>query len=90
MSNSGRRRRLLKSVLKVRTIDLRMGKKGMTATFLEEAKKISAREKMIKIAFSADKKTRLNQSQALAKALDLELISVVGKTASFAHWEDVE
>ena len=46
----GRDRRNLKSLAKVRSIDLKIGKKGLTSNFLEEARKILLRDGMIKMS----------------------------------------
>ena len=46
----GRDRRNLKSLAKVRSIDLKIGKKGVTSNFLEEARKILLRDGMIKMS----------------------------------------
>ena len=49
----------MKSVLKTRKVDLKLGKKGLTANFLEEAKKVISVDNMIKV--SANETFQLEQ-----------------------------
>ena len=80
---SGKERGTLKSVLKTRPIDLKLGRKGITETFINEAKLIISKEKMIKVSLAGDKHARSLASKELALALEAELISSVGKVSSF-------
>ena len=73
----------MKSVLKTRKVDLKLGKKGLTANFLEEAKKVISVDKMIKVSLDSDKRKRKEQTQVFAKTLGLSHISTVGRIASF-------
>ena len=45
---NGREKRLLKSKAKVRPVDLKIGKLGLSENFLKEAKKIIKKDGMIK------------------------------------------
>jgi|SaaInlStandDraft_1057018.scaffolds.fasta_scaffold111404_2 RNA-binding protein YhbY len=83
MKLSGKERGALKSIFKIRPIDLKMGRKGITANFIKEAKLIISKDKMIKIALGKDKKERFLESKELERVLEVELISCVGKNASF-------
>ena len=49
---NGKERRNLKSMAKIRPIDLKIGKRGLTETFLDEARKILSRDGMIKFSHS--------------------------------------
>ena len=80
---SGKDRGKMKSVLKTRKVDLKLGKKGLTANFLEEAKKVISVDKMIKVSLDSDKRKRKEQTQVFAKTLGLSHISTVGRIASF-------
>ena len=80
---SGKDRRKMKSVLKTRKVDLKLGKKGLTANFLEEAKKVISVDNMIKVSLDSDKRKRKEQTQVFAKTLGLSHISTVGRIASF-------
>ena len=83
MTLSGKDRGKMKSVLKTRKVDLKLGKKGLTANFLEEAKKVISLDKMIKVSLDSDKRKRKEQTQVFAQTLGLSHISTVGRTASF-------
>lgn len=89
MTLSGRDRGRMKSVLKTRKVDLKLGKKGLTANFLKEAEKVISIHKMIKISFDSDKKKRKEQTQVFAKTLGLSHISTIGKTASFCLFDEL-
>ena len=80
---SGKDRGKMKSVLKTRKVDLKLGKKGLTAIFLEESKKVISVDKMIKVSLDSDKRKRKEQTQVFAKTLGLSHISTVGRIASF-------
>ena len=67
MTLSGKDRGKMKSVLKTRKVDLKLGKKGLTANFLEEAKKVISVDKMIKVSLDSDKRKRKEQIQVFAK-----------------------
>ena len=66
MTLSGKDRGKMKSVLKTRKVDLKLGKKGLTANFLEEAKRVISVEKMIKVSLDSDKRKRMDQTQVFA------------------------
>lgn len=80
---SGKERGALKSVLKTRPIDLKLGRKGITENFINEAKLIISKDKMIKVSLAGDKDARSQASKELALVLEAELISAVGKVSSF-------
>ncbi|MDG1138735.1 MAG: YhbY family RNA-binding protein [Opitutales bacterium] len=88
MKLSGKERGTLKSIFKIRPIDLKRGRKGITANFIKEAKQIVSKDKMIKIALGKDKQERRLEAEELEQLLKVELISCVGKTASFYSRED--
>ena len=80
---SGKERGTLKSVLKTRPTDLKLGRKGITENFINEAKLIISKDKMIKVSLGGNKDARALASKELALALEAELISSVGKVSSF-------
>jgi len=80
---SGKERGALKSVLKTRPTDLKLGRKGITENFINEAKLIISKDKMIKVSLGGNKDARSLASKELALALEAELISSVGKVSSF-------
>ena len=80
---SGKERGALKSVLKTRPTDLKLGRKGITENFINEAKLIITKDKMIKVSLEGNKDARSLASKELALALESELISSVGKVSSF-------
>ena len=83
MTLSGKDRGKIKSVLKTRKVDLKLGKRGLTENFLKEARKVISTHKMIKVSLDPDKRKRQEQTQVFAKSLGLSHISTVGRTASF-------
>ena len=83
MCLSGKYKRVLKSILKTRPIDLKLGKKGLTENFIQEARKISSTHGLIKVNLQSDKKTRKEQTHAIEQILGAEMISSIGKTVSF-------
>jgi len=87
---SGKERGALKSVLKTRPTDLKLGRKGITENFINEAKLIISKDKMIKVSLGGNKDARSLASKELALALEAELISSVGKVSSFYSLEEDE
>ena len=79
----GRDRRDLKSLAKVRSIDLKIGKKGLTSNFLEEARKILLRDGMIKMSHTLLKNERHDVISKIELLLSVQLIEKVGKTLTF-------
>ena len=79
----GRDRRNLKSLAKVRSIDLKIGKKGLTSNFLEEATKILLRDGMIKMSHTLLKNERHDVISKIELLLSVQLIEKVGKTLTF-------
>ena len=80
---NGKEKRNLKSRAKTRSIDLKIGKKGLTDTFLEEANKVLVKDSMIKFSHSLIK---ADQDELIAKIelkLSVILIENVGKTLTF-------
>ena len=82
-SLSGKAKRQVKSRLKNRPIDLKLGKKGITENFVNEANLIITKEGMIKFSLSSEKAIRIKQAKELEQTLGAILISIVGRTASF-------
>ena len=79
----GRDRRNLKSLAKVRSIDLKIGKKGLTSNFLEDARKILLRDGMIKMSHTLLKNERHDVISKIELLLSVQLIEKVGKTLTF-------
>ena len=79
----GRDRRNLKSLAKVRPIDLKIGKKGLTSNFLEEARKILLRDGMIKMSHTLLKNERHDVISKIELLLSVQLIEKVGKTLTY-------
>ena len=80
---NGRERRNLKSLAKTRSIDLKLGKKGLTDTFLEEANKVLVKDSMIKFSHSLIKSDRDELIAKIELKLSVILIENVGKTLTF-------
>lgn len=82
---NGKERRTLKSMAKVRPIDLKIGKKGLTETFLEEARKILSRDGMIKFSHSLVREDRNDLVSKIEPLLSVNLVEKVGKTLTFSQ-----
>ena len=82
---NGKERRNLKSMAKVRPIDLKIGKKGLTETFLDEARKILSRDGMIKFSHSLVREDRNDLVSKIELLLSVNLVEKVGKTLTFSQ-----
>ena len=82
---NGKERRNLKSIAKVRPIDLKIGKKGITETFLNEARKILSRDGMIKFSHSLVREERNDLVSKIEPLLSVNLVEKVGKTLTFSQ-----
>jgi len=82
---NGKDRRTLKSMAKVRPIDLKIGKKGLTETFLDEARKILSRDGMIKFSHSFVREDRNDLVSKIEPLLSVNLVEKVGKTLTFSQ-----
>ena len=80
---NGKEKRNLKSIAKTRSIDLKIGKKGLTDTFLEEANKVLVKDSMIKFSHSLIKADRDELIAKIELKLSVILIENVGKTLTF-------
>ena len=84
---SGKERGILKSLAKTRPVDLKVGKKGITPTLLAEIRRLLDNEPLIKVRLAPEKNTRLEQVKQLEDELEVTLIAMVGKSASFSSTE---
>jgi RNA-binding protein YhbY len=82
---NGKKRRTLKSMAKVRPIDLKIGKKGLTETFLDEARIILSRDGMIKFSHSFVREDRNDLVSKIEPLLSVNLVEKVGKTLTFSQ-----
>tara|TARA_B100000035_G_scaffold96332_1_gene81667 strand:+ start:3118 stop:3378 length:261 start_codon:yes stop_codon:yes gene_type:complete len=82
---NGKERRNLKSMAKVRPVDLKIGKKGLTETFLDEARKILSRDGMIKFSHSLVREDRNDVVSKIEPLLSVNLVEKVGKTLTFSQ-----
>ena len=55
---NGKERRKLKSIAKVRSVDLKIGKKGLSDAFLQEASRILLKDGMVKFSTNASGRKR--------------------------------
>ena len=70
---------------KIRPIDLKIGKRGLTETFLDEARKILSRDGMIKFSHSLVREDRNNLVSQIEPLLSVNLVEKVGKTLTFSQ-----
>ncbi|MBD36642.1 MAG: hypothetical protein CMI28_01005 [Opitutae bacterium] len=82
---NGKEKRNLKSIAKVRPVDLKIGKKGLTDTFVEEARKILSRDGMVKLSHSFARDDRNELICKIEPMLSANLIEKVGKTLTFSN-----
>ena len=82
---NGKERRTLKSMAKVRPIDLKIGKKCLTETFLDEARIILSRDGMIKFSHSFVREDRNDLVSKIEPLLSVNLVEKVGKTLTFSQ-----
>ena len=80
----GKEKRILKSSAKVRSIDVKVGKKGLTENVILEIQTVLNRDKMVKVSFSEDRKKRIELVDSLQNSINSTLIELVGKTATFS------
>lgn len=84
---NGKTRRNLKSLAKVRAVDLKIGKKGLTRNFLNEARTILEKDGMLKLSHVIPKSDLPKIIDQLLSLLSVILIEKVGKTMTFARGE---
>ena len=80
---NGNERRKLKSIAKVRSVDLKIGKKGLSETFLQEAFKILSKDGMIKFSHTMLREERDDLISSIEKLMSVNLVEKVGKTLTF-------
>jgi RNA-binding protein YhbY len=81
---SGKERGKLKSEVKTRPVDIKVGKKGLTPTLLSEVRRLLENDSLLKIKLAADRPERLEQAKKLEDEFPIVLVAMVGKTASFS------
>lgn len=81
---NGKERRKLKSIAKVRSVDLKIGKKGLSEAFLQEAFKILSKDGMIKFSHTMLREERDDLISSIEKLMSVNLIEKVGKTITFS------
>jgi len=80
---NGKERRKLKSIAKVRSVDLKIGKKGLSESFLQEAFKILSKDGMIKFSHTMLREERDDLISSIEKLMSVNLVEKVGKTLTF-------
>jgi RNA-binding protein YhbY len=80
----GKERRLLKSSAKIRSIDVKIGKKGLTENVILEIQTVLNRDKMVKVSFKEDRQKRIELIELLQNSNNSTLVELVGKTATFS------
>jgi RNA-binding protein YhbY len=80
----GKEKRILKSSAKVRSIDVKIGKKGLTDNVILEIQTILDRDKMVKVSFKEDREKRIELMESLQNSINSTLVDFVGKTATFS------
>jgi len=80
---SGKEKRDIRGALKTRSIDLKVGKRGLTHQFIRECARILGKESMIKIGLPADKELQKKFIEEFSRETSSLCIAKVGKTAAF-------
>ncbi|MBT3541026.1 MAG: hypothetical protein HOH60_03960 [Opitutae bacterium] len=83
-NKSGSERRLLKSSAKVREVDVKIGKKGLTQNVILEIQLVLKRDKMVKVSFRDEREKRVKLVEGIQEKIESTLVEFVGKTATFA------
>ena len=83
-TKTGKERRSLKSAAKVRQVDVRIGKKGLTQNVLNEIQFVLKRDSMGKVSFKENREKRTELEKRLQEVIKSTLVESVGKTATFA------
>jgi RNA-binding protein YhbY len=83
-NKSGSERRLLKSSAKVREVDVKIGKKGLTQNVILEIQLVLKRDKMVKVSFRDEREKRIKLVEGIQEKIESTLVEFVGKTATFA------
>ena len=83
-NKSGSERRLLKSSAKVREVDVKIGKKGLTQNVILEIQLGLKRDKMVKVSFRDEREKRVKLVEGIQEKIESTLVEFVGKTATFA------
>jgi RNA-binding protein YhbY len=83
-NKSGSERRLLKSSAKVREVDVKIGKKGLTQNVILEIRLVLKRDKMVKVSFRDEREKRVKLVEGIQEKIESTLVEFVGKTATFA------
>ena len=83
-TKTGKKRRSLKSAAKVRQVDIKIGKKGLTQNVLNEIQLVLKRDSMVKVSFKENREKRTELEKKLQEAIQSTLVESVGKTATFA------
>ena len=81
--NKRKQKRKIRTVLKTRPVDLKIGKRGLTPEFLRECAKILGRDSMIKLGLPADKDLQNKLMVEFTEETSALCIAKVGKTAAF-------
>ena len=81
---NGKERRKLKSIAKVRSVDLKIGKKGLSDAFLQEASRILLKDGMVKFSHSMLREERDDLISSNEKLMSVNLIEKVRKTLTFS------
>jgi RNA-binding protein YhbY len=83
-NKSGSERRLLKSSAKIREVDVKIGKKGLTQNVILEIQLVLNRDKMVKVSFRDERDKRIKLVEGIQEKIESTLVEFVGKTATFA------
>ena len=64
-------------------MDIKIGKNGLTRNVILEIQTILNRDNMVKVSFNEERSKRKKLIESLQNSIDLTLIELVGKTATF-------
>ena len=82
--HTGKEKRILKASAKIRNVDIKIGKKGLTKNVILEIQNVLKRDKMVKVSFNEQRKNRNELIDSIKNSIDSTLVELVGKTATFA------
>ncbi len=82
---TGGEKRFHRGILKMRPVDLKVGKRGLNLEFIKECRKVLFKDGMIKLGLPGDKEAQKRLIEELCEILPAITISKVGKTAGFIY-----
>lgn len=85
---SGKKKSILRATLKIRPVDIKVGKRGLTHEFIRECTQILTKDNMIKLGLPAGKDLQLRIIDDFSRETSTWCVAKIGKTAAFSITSD--